>query len=350
MGASRLISLTGAAPRRCPLRMPAAWQPPVPAWCSDLAAVTRPVVATLGVQSRASEAPPEAERLRVLAASAAARVEQAWYVDARGYRNDVLIAYFRDEPAWHRYAGEGEFAEWWSAPMRLSGALGYWREFFVAPDDHRETLFSADDRPAGLASLGTRLIGPITEHGYWGGARDRIPRSALETLATERSLERRASATLGRRVTVAAPTHACVIRSAQDATDCTGEELELYERRVRPVLQRGMDYLRDHATETGCFSCRLMQEPDPEGSPSRRTFALAHFVSLGALERWAATHETHLAIFDEFLAMAGELGPAMRLRLWHEVYVLPEHAGRFEYLNCHPDTGLLPFEPPIEAD
>ncbi len=110
-----------------------------------------------------------------------------------------------------------------------------------------------------------------------------------------------------------------------------------------------MDYLRDHPRETGCFSCRFMHELEPDGSSSQRTFALAHFVSLGHLERWAASHPTHLAIFNEFLAMATELGPAMRLRLWHEVYVLPRGAGRFEYANCHPGTGLLPFEQLVEA-
>jgi len=37
----------------------------------------------------------------------------------------------------------------------------------------------------------------------------------------------------------------------------------------------------------------------------------------------------------------------MRLRLWHEVF-LPSRDGEhsFEYLDCHPNTGLLPFVAP----
>lgn len=35
-------------------------------------------------------------------------------------------------------------------------------------------------------------------------------------------------------------------------------------------------------------------------------------------------------------------GAANQLRTWHEVYVMLEGGHRFEYLNCHPDTGLLP--------
>nr|WP_249213463.1 phenylacetaldoxime dehydratase family protein [Tatumella sp. JGM118] len=29
------------------------------------------------------------------------------------------------------------------------------------------------------------------------------------------------------------------------------------------------------------------------------------------------------------------------LRLWHEIIVVPASAQHFEYINCHPDTGLL---------
>ena len=31
------------------------------------------------------------------------------------------------------------------------------------------------------------------------------------------------------------------------------------------------------------------------------------------------------------------------LQLWHEVAVLPHKEQLFEYVNCHPGTGLLPF-------
>jgi aldoxime dehydratase len=342
------ISLTAGSARRCPMRMPDIWEPPVPAFCSDLSALPRAVVACLGVQSLRQAAPVEVAELRERVRGHAARIEQAWYTDPEGYRNDVLVCYWPDEAMYHNWAN-GEFAAWWSAPARLAGDMGYWREVFSAPEDHRETLFSGDDRPAGLAALGTRLFGPVLEHGYWGGARDRIPVSASHELDVERQLEPHRRTSFGRRLRVQPREHVCVIRSAQDSTDCTGREADLYQGRVYPVLMKGMNYLRDHASETGCFSCRFMHELEADGTASPRSFALAHFVSLGHLERWAASHPTHLAIFEEFLAMATELGPAMRLRLWHEVYVLPRGAGRFEYLNCHPGTGLLPFEEPVEA-
>ncbi|MGH8241542.1 MAG: phenylacetaldoxime dehydratase family protein, partial [Steroidobacteraceae bacterium] len=119
---------------------------------------------------------------------------------------------------------------------------------------------------------------------------------------------------------------------------------------VYPMLLKGMEFLRDQPAQTGCYSCRFMSEVDERGGPTRRTFGLAAFASLAHLEQWAESHPTHLAIFNQFLTMAAELGAQMRLRLWHEVFVLPAGGGHsFEYLNCHPATGLIPFLPPVES-
>lgn len=62
---------------------------------------------------------------------------------------------------------------------------------------------------------------------------------------------------------------------------------------------------------------------------------------------WKSSAEDHPAVVETALR-AHELGPERRLRLWQEVFVLPAGAGHsFEYVNCHPATGLIPFiEPP----
>jgi aldoxime dehydratase len=40
------------------------------------------------------------------------------------------------------------------------------------------------------------------------------------------------------------------------------------------------------------------------------------------------------------------LGPAAKLRLYHEVTVARADEQFFEYLNCHPQTGMLNAVPP----
>jgi aldoxime dehydratase len=58
------------------------------------------------------------------------------------------------------------------------------------------------------------------------------------------------------------------------------------------------------------------------------------------MERWSESHPTHLEIFAAFMRMAQSLDFRL-LRLYHEVSVLRAEEQRFEYLNCHPGTGLL---------
>lgn len=349
MKAPEVVTLTGGKERRCPRRMPADWQPPVPAFISNLSGVQAAVICSLGVQSRAEHHDKHVKALRERFARSAALVDHAWHRDAQGYRNDALICYFANPASYER--ASAEFADWWDSPARLDEGVGYWREAFTAPLSHRETAFSASDRPAGLGKLGTGdLIGPIAEHGYWGSARDRMPGSGDEEFLASGRLVATDRESLRRRLRVEPSANLCIIRSGQDFTDCSGRELELYTNRVLPNLLSGMDFLRDHPAETGCYSCRFMNELDAEGRPTKKTFGLASFVSLGHLEQWAALHPSHLAIFVSFLGMAGELGPEMRLRLWHEVYVLPKRGGHvFEYLNCHPGTGLLPFLEPTQT-
>lgn len=342
-----VLSLTGSSERRCPRRMPTAWQPAVPAFVSDLQQLKSVVVCSVGVQSRNGYPTRPMRLLRDRLGNGATRIEQAWHTDADGFRNDALMCYFAGATAYQRAIQD--LAPWWDDPVRLTEDVGYWREAFSAPLSHRETLFSANDRPAGMGALSTSpMLGPIAEHGYWGGARDRMPCSGNDDFpATSVAVADASCESSGRRLSLQPDANLCIIRSGQDLTDCSGRELDLYTHRVYPMLLKGMEFLRDHPTDTGCYSCRFMSELDESGQPTQRTFGLAAFASLAHLEKWAESHPTHLAIFNEFLMMAAELGPQMRLRLWHEVFVLPSGAAHsFEYLNCHPGTGLIPFMTP----
>jgi hypothetical protein len=50
---------------------------------------------------------------------------------------------------------------------------------------------------------------------------------------------------------------------------------------------------------------------------------LSWWKSLAALERWAESHPTHLAIFGAAMKYLGTMGPAARLKLYHEVMLVP---------------------------
>jgi len=157
-----------------------------------------------------------------------------------------------------------------------------------------------------------------------------------------------ATSTLDHRLRVTIPENLAVIRSGQDWTNCAASELAQFTESVQPALVEGMNFLRDHPGETGCCDLRFAEETDGNGLTLRKTFGLGYFLTLGHLEKWASTHPTHLAIFANFLTMVREHGKDLKLKLWHEVSVLPSTDQVFEYVNCHPETGLLPYFPSVE--
>ena len=63
--------------------------------------------------------------------------------------------------------------------------------------------------------------------------------------------------------------------------------------------------------------------------------------SLAALERWSESHPTHVRIFGAAMKYLSSLGPAAKLRLYHEVTVARAADQFFEYRRCHDRTGML---------
>lgn len=322
-------------------RMPADWQPPYPAFSARFAG-REAVVGYYGVQAvpSAAQAAHVTKLLGALAATdGAAIVNRARYEDGSGYCNDVCIAYWSDAAAYERWHGAGALP----CPD-VHGEVGQWHEVHRVPIERLETVFSSQ-HPVGLAQTATHFDGPVREHAYWGSMRDRIAASEADALAPERAelAEPALHATRGRRLRVAPPGNLALIRSGQYWGDCSGAEYETYVDLVRPNLVAGMDFLRDHARETGCISCRFMHELAPDGSPQKRTFGAVLFLSLEHLEAWSKSHPTHLSIFGSFMQMVQRHEGKLDLKLWHEVLVLSASGSTFEYINCHPRTGLLPF-------
>ncbi|KAI0147343.1 heme-containing dehydratase protein [Xylariaceae sp. FL1272] len=153
-----------------------------------------------------------------------------------------------------------------------------------------------------------------SQHAYWGSMRDRLPLAQTD-----------------------------LPRGRQDgaATDTT--ERELYLSEMHPVLSQGMDFLRDHGNEVGCYSCRLMDIVNSSSGKIDldRTFGLAYFDEVASLERWSKEHPTHLKIFGGFHRYAQKLHWEARLRLFHDIFVLKSEQQLVEYVGCHGATGML---------
>ncbi|KAK1490033.1 phenylacetaldoxime dehydratase [Colletotrichum tamarilloi] len=290
---------------------------------------------------------------RVAPASRPAFHEAAAVVDNRGFYNVAVFAYWPSKTAYEEWSTESGFRTWWSeAKPGDQPRHGWFLEVFLPTADRFETVFSTAV-PEGAAHMRDSVSGPIKEHVYWGSMRDRLPVSQTDELLGDPEEESKQKANgstsqngethLPERVRVQGKKNLTVIRSGQDWSAALPEERQIYLDAMQPPLIRGMEYLRDHGDEVGCFSCRFMEIVDPVTAKGGhdRTFGLAYFDNLASLERWSKEHRTHLAIFGEFAKYAKRLGDQMSLALFHEVLVLEPEQQVFEYIGCHDGTGML---------
>ena len=321
-------------------RVPDDYKPPYPSFVARYKpAISRVIMAYFGVQYRG--APPAAaiEALAQIAARFSAgdgpsHWDRAHHVDQAGFTNVVSVAYWDDArcfDAWFAPAREA----WTGGEGR---GVGRFIEVLRPQVERYETLFSSLGRPEGVAVLAEGMSGEVQEHAYWGGMRDRLPLSQTSEIAPggEPAVVRE-----GARIRVIAHDNLCLIRSGQDWSDTEASERRMYLDDVEPVLREGMDFLRDQGRSIGCYANRYMSVLGPDGGKSEKSYGQSWWKSLAALERWAESHPTHVRIFGAAMKYLSTLGPNAKLRLYHEVTVAVAHEQFFEYLDCHPKTGML---------
>jgi len=313
--------------------------PPYPSFVArHPSSVTRVVMAYFGVQAGNDPAAAEAALRHITSTFAAdagpGHWDRARYTDEAGHDTVICTAYW-DDPALFEtwFAGHGRD---WTQTERPG--VGTFSEVLKPAVQRYETLFSAPDRAEGIAVLADGMSEMVMEHAYWGGARDRIPASQTDAMQPHgKPMITRD----GGRVSVRGGEHLCLIRSGQDWSDTEAQERAMYLQDVEPILRQGMDFLRDDGVAIGCIANRYAAVERADGSATEKSYGMSWWTSLAALERWSESHPTHLAIFGAAMRYLSQLGPAAKLKLYHEVTVARADEQFFEYLNCHPRTGML---------
>jgi aldoxime dehydratase len=321
-------------------RVPDDYAPPYPSFVARYKPkVARVVMAYFGLQYQGEGSPAAASALGDIAARFAdgqgpAHWDRAQYLDQAGYSNVVSVAYWDDV---------GKFDAWFDAAHEAwtggrADGNGRYIEVLRPAVARYETLFSSPDRAEGVAIIAEGLSGEVQEHAYWGGMRDRIPLSQTDEMAPggKPALKRD-----GSRLRIVPHDNLCLIRSGQDWSDTDAAERRLYLEEVEPVLREGMDFLRDDGLGIGCYANRYMRVLGADGNPTEKSYGQSWWHSLAALERWAESHPTHVRIFGAAMKYLSTLGPAAKLRLYHEVTVAAAAEQFFEYRDCHPRTGML---------
>lgn len=336
--------------RTIALRMPPNHNPVIQRYSARLPSGISTIASTyFGVQAR-NPADIEASdfvpwlRSVLMAANAPDACDFARYDDRWGFRNLLCAAYWLEWEAFYQWHRQPAVRQWWDSSERTREKTGYWIEALRVPVERIETILFPSYR-AGLARCSGIDLEPIQESGYFGAMRDRIPIAAIDPLEppvaelspfTERD-------TAFARWQVNIPPNLVSIRSGVRWARCGAEQMQAYEEKLRPALDGGMEYLRTHARETGCCSLRQVRIVDGHGAEAMEGYSHGYFLSLGHLERWAHHHETHLAIYWQAMADRKKYLDRLELGTFHEVFVLDPTGHIFEYVNCHPGTGLLPF-------
>jgi aldoxime dehydratase len=298
-------------------------------------------MAYFGVQTRGAPTEEAQKAMAEIAcrfesAGGPAHWDRARYVDEAGFTNIVTVAYWDDREkfdGWFPAARDG-----WTGEQRGGGGFGSFIEVLYPSVEGYETLFSSLGRPEGVAVLADSMSGEILEHAYWGGMRDRIALSQTSEMAPAGAAR---TVRDGARVRVIPHDNLCLIRSGQDWGDTEASERKMYLEDVEPVLREGMDFLRDHGRGIGCYANRYMNVVAADGTRTEKSYGMSWWKSLAALERWAESHPTHVRIFGAAMKYLSTLGPAAKLRLYHEVTVARADEAFFEYVDCHPQTGML---------
>ncbi|WP_336763420.1 phenylacetaldoxime dehydratase family protein [Asaia sp. VD9] len=262
-----------------------------------------------------------------------------FHEDNQGYGNFMVVGYWRNYQSYERWCHDPEISGWWASPERLDETIGYFREC-VAPDSRQfETLYAFQNNFPGVGGIMDRVSDEIQEHGYWGSMRDRFAISQTDAMLASGTLHKVVQKSNdGRRVLVHAHDNLALIRSGQDWSDTGEAERTLYLDRIEPTLRSGMNFLRDHGQEVGNYSNRYVQSIDLDGNLRDESYNIGHWKSLGHLEDWAENHPTHLKIFGVFFEVIAGI---RELRLYHEVSVFDGPHQFYEYINCHPATGMM---------
>jgi hypothetical protein len=340
----------GCPVRVYPLRRPEGHKPPIPRYSAILPQRDKVAVLFMGIQARDAEALREVAFAQLPGAAgdtAPVYVDFAGFTDPQGYLNRVAALYWlkaEDFSAWSKLP---EVVEWRARIARLS-SVGLWWEPVAVDADYMETIAFKEF----LRGFSGCPVGFSTTEGtgYWGAARDRIPAAAYDLF--EPSVEpsepqANTSKILSRKIQP--PKNMTVIRSGVSWEHCEGEQLKDYQERIRPALDAGMEYLRNNPRDTGCFALRQVNCVSPAGDEIAEGYSLGAFVSLGHLESWAKDHPSHLAIYTRAMAARRKYQDKLQLRTYNEIFIVEENNPPFEYFNCHPRTGLLPYAGMLEG-
>ena len=181
-----------------------------------------------------------------------ARHDLVQFLDAEGYLNLIVVAYWQDPKKHLNWSNFPEVAGWWNSDDRLHEGIGYFREVLSPRMEQFETIFTHDYGPfEGVSILFGNMSQPIFGHGYWGFMRDRLPVSQNDTMEpTGKLTVTQGQPKAGGRVVISGHQNLTLIRSGEDWSRTKDEERRVWYEDIEPVLHQGMNFLPTTASRS----------------------------------------------------------------------------------------------------
>ncbi|KAF5713137.1 phenylacetaldoxime dehydratase family [Fusarium mundagurra] len=342
--------------RKYALRKPQGHKLPIPRWHLALPdGVTHVCTAYIGVQKHSDAQDAD------IARSKSTEIIQGWLnsdigpetyetfavIDGCDVQESTLwVCYWSDKTKYEKGLNDLSLNSIYAQlPESGRASVGIWREAFITEFSRLETNYSGLDYLPGLAKLPGASFPEHELSAYWGAARDRIPSSAFDLFPpSKHNLPVTIPPGVGQYLIGTNDENVAHIRSGQFWENCGQQEADSYNKRLEPTLHSGLQYLWDNSPETGALGLRYLRNQDSsleEPRPRKESCGAGFFTNLEALEVWAKSHRSHLAIYRGALTHYRTFGDARKFRTWHEVSILRAGDARFEYLNCVPKTGVI---------
>lgn len=278
-------------PRVIPARRPPGFQPHTGRWSLRW---RRPVPTLIADWYAIQGAQPDSAAAkqflrRITAAFAGSGGPEAFEVmacpvDEAGQPALIVVAHWTDTSDHAAWSARNEWATWWESEDRLGERFGYWRETVLCPYERHETVYSHNHYRIGFARTPDAELVGMTDNGYFGAARDRIPASAIDELRSPlgaavvppKSIDPR-----GHRLLALTPINTTVVRSGQYWQDSEPDQANDYETGLRPKLDRGMNHLAANSN-SGCLYLRRLVNLDDHQRERKETSIYAVFRDLSS--------------------------------------------------------------------
>lgn len=263
-------------------------------------------------------------------------------VDRYGYVNEFLMGYWLNISEYENWKSREDVQGWWSN-ISTDLEYGMWKEVSYTKKEY----FQHSTKPSVTKNGIGNVLPLVNSKNYVKSTlyRSRFPAAVYDDFesALKHVPKAEKKETKGKRISVRSVNNLCYLREGEDRSACSVEENKVIDTYIKPLVDGWINSLESFSDKNGCLVMRNCNEVDLEADQSlnKKTFDV-FMLSLDHIEKAARTYLVHQNLIKSFVEFK-QKGKTPNYLVWVEAHIIKEGDLKAEYINCHPDTGLLPY-------